>query len=180
MSRHCKWLLPLLLVAHILGGCGIGESGQPLSFNRVAQYGLVGSYRNVAMSEIFVVATTGEASEFAKTVLKADPQLYNQAQVIAEQLGNVDYTRSLVILITPGTATIDAHGITAQQITRRDSRIVVQAKREKWESGKGRPAYVPDPIDIIAVDKSGNWSRQMQFELIVDGEPTVEIAHFIP
>jgi hypothetical protein len=40
--------------------------------------------------------------------------------------------------------------------------------------------YSPDPVHIVAVQKTGSWGRPMQFEFMVDDSPAVETAHFVP
>jgi hypothetical protein len=179
MQKRWIWLLPWIVVL-MVGGCGIGESGQPLTFTTIAQDSVMGSYRDVAAPEIFVIATAQEAQDIAREVLEADPQFQDQRQRMAEQLTQTDFERSFAILVTPGTAIPSVHSITVQQIVRQGDEVSVQAQSESWKPGESRPAVATDPVHIVAVVKTDTWNRQIQFKFVVDGTLAVEMAHFIP
>jgi hypothetical protein len=100
------------------------------------------------------------------------------APVVQAELERIDFGKALVILYPvgqiPGNATLDG-------ITRQGNQVQIRLK--SFSAGPGN--YVVEgystPYQLIVMDKSGAWNREIEFEIVApDGTVLAHGKHFVP
>jgi hypothetical protein len=118
----------------------------------------------------------------------ANPQDLDQVENLItqdamSQLRGLDWNRHFAVIAFQGLQPYllpEPFGIEVQEIDIRENVVTVHSRNLKPPGEVIQRAVQVSPYHLVKVRKEGNWGREFDFELRLDGRSSTSVSHFIP
>lgn len=147
-------------------------SGQELLFETIAQSYSPGTGEPYAGTSIHleVISTLAEAASLGGWI---DPDASNR-------LAAVDYSHSFVLALFQGNKPTDGYSIEIIRIQRQGDSIALTIRLQTPLPGSSANDVITSPYHLVRVEKSGQWGKDIPFNVLQDGENVLSLSHFVP
>jgi hypothetical protein len=169
---HFDIILLLLLASCAQPAVNPSIEGDKLPFETLSQTGLGdwGTYFDSKDPNIMVVASPDETAQLIGT----------NGDSLLQYVSTLDYGRYFVVFVNRGRQGYIGFNTTIDAISRSGDVVNVYVTFTDPKPDQPVGAMESDAYHLVKVEKTGDWNRDIRFNLIVQDQNLVSLTHFIP